>query len=435
MDLFETVAQRFAGMLGRKQDALPAWPAVLGDIFGTVRGSQRKYVLVRWPETSPLAVEVYNGDLIPLVAGTHIMIGYTPDRPRLLRTLSIIDQRTDNADYGLAGPHADSHAYLAHDQVYIAQRQITDLRVYPAGGLNVTIQTGLIDRGGVPRLIPDTTISLAAYVPGSGARYALICLDATGGIVVTPGVVRASSAVLAVADIPARPPGYFALAAVRLYSGQVEVRENRSVVDILDRRWPQDVGDSSNAVTARKNSGAPIGPRGRFNFIEGPNVSISLADDATDNEFDLTISAPDVGSTTPPALAAEPQWVVDGPLAVADEAGGVYAVKQPISITSVWMYAQTTGTSGSTIVDVDRSIDGVTWVTLFTTQANRPTLAFDDADHQAMGTPDVTRVDPGALLRMNIESVAIGARGLSVMLRGSVATGLSIDYLPILGCG
>jgi hypothetical protein len=44
-------------------------------------------------------------------------------------------------------------------------------------------------------------------------------------------------------------------------------------------------------VTVRKNSGADVGTRARLNFIEGTNVTFTIADDAGDGEIDITINA------------------------------------------------------------------------------------------------------------------------------------------------
>ncbi|GIV86554.1 MAG: hypothetical protein KatS3mg054_0583 [Chloroflexus sp.] len=50
-------------------------------------------------------------------------------------------------------------------------------------------------------------------------------------------------------------------------------------------------------VSVRKNSAAPVHTRPRLNFIEGSNITITIADDTTDNEVDITISA--TGVATP----------------------------------------------------------------------------------------------------------------------------------------
>jgi len=50
--------------------------------------------------------------------------------------------------------------------------------------------------------------------------------------------------------------------------------------------------DATARTTVRKNSGgADVGSRRRLNFIEGTNVTITAADDPTDEEIDITISS------------------------------------------------------------------------------------------------------------------------------------------------
>lgn len=48
---------------------------------------------------------------------------------------------------------------------------------------------------------------------------------------------------------------------------------------------------SAQKVTVRKNSGANVGARSRLNFIEGANVTLTIADDAVDVETDITIAS------------------------------------------------------------------------------------------------------------------------------------------------
>jgi len=51
-------------------------------------------------------------------------------------------------------------------------------------------------------------------------------------------------------------------------------------------------------VVVRKNSGANVGTRSRLNFIEGSNVTLTVADDAGDGEVDVTIAAASGAPTT-----------------------------------------------------------------------------------------------------------------------------------------
>lgn len=115
-------------------------------------------------------------------------------------------------------------------------------------------------------------------------------------------------------------------------------------------------------------------------------------------------------------------WTVDGPLAAADEVGGVWRVAQNFSISAATAYLYATGSSGSTIVDFERSADGgATWATLFTTPGLRPTIAAGAADKRADSVPDETLLYAGDLLRLCIDQVATGARGLSAQIDGEVA--------------
>lgn len=55
--------------------------------------------------------------------------------------------------------------------------------------------------------------------------------------------------------------------------------------------WSTGILDNNARVTARKNSGANVGTRRRLNFIEGTNVTLTIADDAGSEEVDITINA------------------------------------------------------------------------------------------------------------------------------------------------
>lgn len=52
-----------------------------------------------------------------------------------------------------------------------------------------------------------------------------------------------------------------------------------------------DLLDAIARTTVRKNSGSDVGSRRRINFVEGANVTITLADDAGNEEVDVTIEA------------------------------------------------------------------------------------------------------------------------------------------------
>ena len=57
-----------------------------------------------------------------------------------------------------------------------------------------------------------------------------------------------------------------------------------------------DLLDAVARVKVRKNSGADVGLRRRVNFIEGTNVTLTVADDPADEEVDVTIASAGGGS-------------------------------------------------------------------------------------------------------------------------------------------
>jgi hypothetical protein len=60
-----------------------------------------------------------------------------------------------------------------------------------------------------------------------------------------------------------------------------------------------DISDLEHAITVKLNSGADIGTRPLFNFIEGSNVTLTVADNPGSNRIDITINASGgAGSTT-----------------------------------------------------------------------------------------------------------------------------------------
>lgn len=126
-------------------------------------------------------------------------------------------------------------------------------------------------------------------------------------------------------------------------------------------------------------------------------------------------------------------WTADGPLAVADEVGGVHRCLVNLAISQVSFYLFGTGSSGSTIIDADVSVDGgATWSSLFTTPALRPEITAGASDKRATSVPDVTRVYSGSLLRVNVDQVAAGARGLSVQIDGEVVVMQLYQYTVTL---
>ncbi len=200
--------------------------------------------------------------------------------------------------------HAAQHAYLAGDQTLTHLRQWRPLRIYAHGGMTIGLEQGFIYRAGARVNVASQTLDLTSHIPGSGARYVLITLNASGTLTATDGTPVASIASLALTDVPATPSGHFPLAAVRTYLGQSAVRESRSALDIVDLRWPQEVmagvlaltnthifvGNASNVATdVALSADATIANTGALTLAT-VNSNVGTFGDAT-NIPQLTINA------------------------------------------------------------------------------------------------------------------------------------------------
>ncbi len=239
-----------------KQDILDSWPAYVGNEDGTVAGSRPNYIQVRYPSTDSSAVEVYNGTSgVGWVAGVKIMVGIKAHRPDLVQVLDVNDQRTEvdgttTVIYMPLKPHAPQHMLGYSDPVYLLFRQIIDLAVYgdlASGPFFVRVQAGMIPlaTGGFIEKTAQS-IDLTAHIPGGGARWVLVSINALGSVVLTDGVVVASVTLLTSSNVPATPSGNFRLAAIRLYTGQTSITDTiLATTDIFDLRWPQEITASS----------------------------------------------------------------------------------------------------------------------------------------------------------------------------------------------
>lgn len=254
MPNLDDAVNSFLPIVNALQPRLQTWLATAGDGHGnigdpTIPNHVYVRVLNNAVGTAPAVqtISVFN-DAGLLSDGDRCVIGYSPDRPRLLRVLAKQDQRYDvapvtgttiNNTIGVL-PHAWQHFWLGPDQVFIRWRQIYDLLITSNGDLTVTLQAGIIPRTGVDTVVATQTIDLSAHVPATGALYALISIDATGNPVMTDGLLGTSPLLLTIADIPDTPSGNFRLAAIRLYAGQTAIAESRDSTDIVDLRWPQE---------------------------------------------------------------------------------------------------------------------------------------------------------------------------------------------------
>jgi len=116
-----------------------------------------------------------------------------------------------------------------------------------------------------------------------------------------------------------------------------------------------------------------------------------------------------------PATRETVRFFVSGAISTGLEQGGVWEAPAAGVITRVMVYRKTTaGTSSSTIVDVN-----VSDTTIFTNQANRPAIAFNDTDRRVTTTTiDFGVFSLGDLITVDVDQIDAGGSpsNLSVVL-------------------
>jgi hypothetical protein len=118
------------------------------------------------------------------------------------------------------------------------------------------------------------------------------------------------------------------------------------------------------------------------------------------------------GSGGPADLATRAQvtWTANGPYPVDTAVDGGWMVPTDMKILSVNLYRDTPGTAGSTVLDINRTIVGSTTpVSLYTTQANRPTIAWNDSDYRVQcNLPDAPNVMAGDVVTVDTDQIESG---------------------------
>ncbi len=63
------------------------------------------------------------------------------------------------------------------------------------------------------------------------------------------------------------------------------------------RQWlKSNEGQKLGRVQASKNTGSLVGPRAKLNFIEGDNITLTVADSSSNDRIDVTVASAGGGS-------------------------------------------------------------------------------------------------------------------------------------------
>ena len=175
----------------------------------------------------------------PPAWGMAVILEPIPDDPLRWQVRDVRPTSTDDFDFVLLPNHATNHDWRAPDETRTDLRQFLPLRVMPAaaGGIAVDIHRGRYETAaGKSALYAGvTSLSISGYQPASGAVWLRIELDNTGTIKYSSSANK-SPALLLESDIPARSSGRASLAAVKLYGGQVSIRDGLTNTELIDLR-------------------------------------------------------------------------------------------------------------------------------------------------------------------------------------------------------
>lgn len=448
--------QRIATALKKYQKHPLISTGTLGNSLGVVSvPGKPNFVYVNIPGSGVAIVynkRVANIPSLPVDVGRDVV---EPDLYQVLNVHHYPSSDPNNIQgLGSIPNHGSSHTWGGTDPVYVSKRQLMPLRPTPIGGMNVFITREVAYYDGEWEGITGQVVDMTPYLPETGSHYALIYKDTDESFVVNSSGTLRDTLTLNLLDAPQPYPGTVPIALIRLYAGQSGILEGSNDTDLVDvRRLFEPLTDPSTTVTEKitelpsestlaltdltvivhNPTGTPVTEnttianlmllsghgiqsegvdqtrRGKLNFV---GQGVSLTDNGANDRTIITI---------PGATASDFIHNIDGALATGT---GIAAsvVSKVGSISRVYLYGFTLGSSSSTIVDVHKN-----GTTIFTTQGNRPTLAYNDADQVAVsGIPDVVDLAVGDVLTIDIDQVAVGSSGLTVVVAMS-----SVNQAPV----
>jgi hypothetical protein len=232
--------------LQQYQEITDVYSAFIGDANGNIYPDPTN--------TNVIFIRYIDGELgscfnqrVPNVPNWPVRVGFDPNMPRILQVLG-----TRDVGYNLSNNLPNVPPQLASLMqwpgpmtLYVRGEQIMPALVVGNNGLLLTIypfffplSTGLW--GYFPPKADGTpqTYDLSAHLPATGASAILVSVSDSGVIVHTHGKTETTPELISAADFPAAPDlTYHPLCAVRLYSGQTVIRQEKFYSDIFDLRW------------------------------------------------------------------------------------------------------------------------------------------------------------------------------------------------------
>ncbi|GAP10623.1 hypothetical protein BECAL_01796 [Bellilinea caldifistulae] len=411
-----------AKLIKHKQDILTAYPARLGDGSGKViAGAGLVYVRVDDSVTIAACTNV------PPIHDLNVWVGYDQFQTSLLRVLGQRDI-TGKQDFAPGvSAHATMHEFMGAgslggtDVIKVQLQQFMPLAVWPYQQLKVIVYPGVVWIDNQYKLIADTNqygkpvpkvIDFTEYpAPAVNKEmYYLIGIDNTGNIQVVGGT-QVDWGTITLNDIPDIPSVMrYPLAAVRRTNEQDAIVMNRESSDIVDLRFPLAHKHTENDLpnNALKIGGYPVD-------VSGLTVGNTLV-------FDGTKFAPGdaVGG------GGGIHWYVDGHLESSSVIVRSYVAPRDMTIRKIFMMLEQLGTSGTTTIDIRKN-----GTTIFTNPTSKPSLAYNASNSVTSAVSEVTSVSEGDILTLHLDSAAIGAEGLNVVIDTSSGGGGSVSGFDV----
>ncbi len=446
---------RINKVLDAKESRLPRSIGKLGDGFGNLYSDDtRTLVWVRFGETK--AIPVFCNRVAP-ENELQVVVGYAPEQPRLYQVLSTYSDKPGGENAGRLGGYAPATRYewLApkggQDPLYVHDRALTHLNMYVTKPPSMSVQLmrgKIINASKTPIEIPAATSDHTAYIPATAGKAVLVLhtIDNTGANVETASSEFDVDLLMPVgnrfANVPAIPTDtVYVRGLVRVYNGQTAINEGRTNRDIINLAFY--VGAPSGAVAWAGIVGKPGTWDALWAELTGAAAGVAAIGDLLYPRIYIKFVAPSVSDDSGDGYKIGDVWLdtiglvayqaldvsvgaavwysggsaggsgdlnirMDGALAVAADVH-TFLVTKDMTVDFWYIHCDDPGTASSTIFDVHKN-----GTTIFTTQANRPTLAWNDANGWAKsGAPDVTTFVEGDIITIDIDQIGTGAEGLN----------------------
>ncbi len=199
---------------------------------------------------------------------------------------------------------------------------------------------------------------------------------------------------------------YSTMGKLAIYDNGI-IKVTGSAIDFGNNLFVSTTGSIAfvDATSSIAKNSSLVGQREKLNFIEGGGIGIGVTDEPANNQVNVTLTI--TGSGVPHYIAD-----IQGTLATGSSVA-TFIVTDKHDIEYVYARCGTLGVTGTTIIDVNKNGS-----TIFTTQPNRPSIAYNDSDGIDKKAPDITSVDELDVISIDIDSVAQGAKDLQVVIKG-----------------